>query len=126
MIRAIETRVLIVGAGPVGRLPADYPNDVASRTTVTGIELSRVTIPSRSERYTAAEGPDTRWPTPEPPHRVNQTYFEPVLFAHAASQSRIRILDRTAAHQGLRRCSPYFFSDCGQFSVGRGHARCCR
>src|SRR5688572_13183048 len=100
MNRAIETRVLIVGAGPVGLtlamdlawrgvhvtvaevrnageppsvkcnqvsarsmeifrrlglarkvrdagLPADYPNDVVCRTTMTGIELSRVTIPSR-------------------------------------------------------------------------------
>jgi len=77
-------------------LPADYPNDVVSCTTMTGIELSRVTIPSRAERYISAEGLDTQWPTPEPPHRVNQTYFEPVLFAHAASQSRIRILNRTA------------------------------
>ncbi|MGZ8203154.1 MAG: FAD-dependent monooxygenase, partial [Burkholderiales bacterium] len=34
--------------------------------------------------------------TPEPPHRINQLYLEPVLFAHAASQSRIRILNRTA------------------------------
>ena len=102
MNRVIETRVLIVGAGPVGLtlamdlawrgvdvtvaelrgageppsvksnqvsarsmeifrrlglagkvrdagLPADYPNDVVSCTTVTGIELSRVTIPSRAE-----------------------------------------------------------------------------
>lgn len=148
MNRVIETRVLIVGAGPVGLtlamdlawrgvdvtvaelrgageppsvksnqvsarsmeifrrlglagkvrdagLPADYPNDVVSCTTVTGIELSRVTIPSRAERYTATDGPDTQWPTPEPPHRINQTYFEPVLFAHAASQPRIRILNRT-------------------------------
>jgi 2-polyprenyl-6-methoxyphenol hydroxylase-like FAD-dependent oxidoreductase len=77
-------------------LPADYPNDVVSRTTLTGFELSRVTIPSRAERYSAAEGPDTQWPTPEPPHRINQIYFEPVLFAHAASQPRIRILNRTA------------------------------
>src|SRR6476659_6386683 len=99
----IETRVLIVGAGPVGLtlamdlawrgidvtvadlrhaaepqsvkcnqvsarsmeicrrlgvaqklreagLPADYPNDVVSTTTVTGIELARVTIPARAER----------------------------------------------------------------------------
>lgn len=149
MNRAIETQVLIVGAGPVGLtlamdlawrgvdvtvaelrnageppsvkcnqvsarsmeifrrlglagkvrdagLPADYPNDVVSRTTMTGIELSRVTIPSRAERYTATGGPDTWWPTPEPPHRINQIYLEPVLFAHAASQSRIRILNRTA------------------------------
>lgn len=148
MKRSIETRVLIVGAGPVGLtlamdlawrgvdvtiaeirqagelpsvkcnqvsarsmeifrrigiaakvreagLPADYPNDVTSRTTMTGIELSRVSIPSRAERYTATGGPDTWWPTPEPPHRINQIYLEPVLFAHAAFQPRIRILNRT-------------------------------
>jgi len=77
-------------------LPADYPNDVVSATTVTGIELTRIAIPSRADRYTAATGPDTGWPTPEPPHRISQIYLEPVLFAHAASQPRIRILNRTA------------------------------
>jgi len=77
-------------------LPAEYPNDVVSATTVTGIELARIAIPSRADRYTAATGPDTWWPTPEPPHRINQIYLEPVLFAHAASQPRIRILNRTA------------------------------
>jgi 2-polyprenyl-6-methoxyphenol hydroxylase-like FAD-dependent oxidoreductase len=28
-------------------LPADYPNDIVSATSVTGIELSRVPIPAR-------------------------------------------------------------------------------
>jgi 2-polyprenyl-6-methoxyphenol hydroxylase-like FAD-dependent oxidoreductase len=145
---AIETEVLIVGAGPVGLtlamdlawrgidvtvadlrragkppsvkcnsisarsmeifrrlglagklrgagLPVDYPNDVASRTTATGIELARIGIPSRAERYSATEGPDTSWPTAEPPHRINQIYFEPILFAHVAAQPRIRVLNRT-------------------------------
>ena len=76
-------------------LPEDYPSDVVSATAVTGIELSRVVIPSRSERYTATNGADSWWPTPEPSHRVNQTYFEPMLFAHASAQPRIRILNRT-------------------------------
>ena len=62
---------------------------------MTGRELARIPIPCRSERYTATGGPDTWWPTPEPPHRINQIYLEPVLFAHAAAQSRIRILNRT-------------------------------
>jgi 2-polyprenyl-6-methoxyphenol hydroxylase-like FAD-dependent oxidoreductase len=53
-------------------LPADYPNDVAYRTTFTGEELSRIPIPARKDRYTARGGPDTWWPTPEPPHRINQ------------------------------------------------------
>jgi len=35
------------------------------------------------------------WPTPEHTHRCNQKFFEPVLFAHAAEQPRIRILHRT-------------------------------
>ncbi|MGH8847299.1 MAG: FAD-dependent oxidoreductase, partial [Polaromonas sp.] len=52
-------------------LPPDYPNDVAYRTTVTGMELSRIPIPARQHRYSATDGPDTGWPTPEPPHRIN-------------------------------------------------------
>src|SRR3954463_13371480 len=63
-------------------LPADYPNDVVSCTTVTGIELSRVLIPSRGERLVPPEVPDTGWLPPEPPHRINQLFFEPILFAH--------------------------------------------
>jgi 2-polyprenyl-6-methoxyphenol hydroxylase-like FAD-dependent oxidoreductase len=77
-------------------LPADYPNDIVSATSVTGIELCRVLIPARGARGTpAAAGPDTAWPTPEHTHRCNQKFFEPVLFAHAAEQPRIRILHRT-------------------------------
>ena len=76
-------------------LPADYPNDCSYRTTATGIELSRILIPCRRDRYTAASGPDTDWPTAEPPHRINQIYMEPVLFAHAASIGGLQILNRT-------------------------------
>ena len=76
-------------------LPADFPNDVAFRTTLTGIEFARIPIPCRAERYTARGGPDTDWPTPEPPHRINQLYFEPILLAHAASLPNIRFLHRT-------------------------------
>ena len=76
-------------------LPADHPNDVAYRTTFTGDELSRIPIPSRRDRYTATEGPDTWWPTPEPPHRINQIYLEPVLFEHALATPGVRILTHT-------------------------------
>ena len=79
------------GAG----LPADYPNDIVSATSVLGTELSRVPIPARGVRGSAAAtGPDTLWATPEHTHRVNQKFFEPVLFAHLAAQSRVRILNR--------------------------------
>ncbi len=80
-------------------LPADYPNDVVSRITATGIELARVPIPARGERFNGASGPDTSWPTPEHTHRINQIYFEPVLSAHAASQPRIRMLNRTMVEE---------------------------
>jgi 2-polyprenyl-6-methoxyphenol hydroxylase-like FAD-dependent oxidoreductase len=75
-------------------LPDDYPNDVCLRTTMTGIELARTKIPRRNERFTAKDGPDGWWPTPEPPHRVNQIFFEPLLSAHAAAQPGLRILNR--------------------------------
>src|SRR5262249_3856610 len=76
-------------------LPSDYPNDIVSATSVLGTELSRVPIPARGERGTsAATGPDTLWPTPEHTHRVNQKFFEPVLFAHVAAQPRVCILYR--------------------------------
>jgi 2-polyprenyl-6-methoxyphenol hydroxylase-like FAD-dependent oxidoreductase len=76
-------------------LPADYPHDVSYRTSFTGQELTRIHIPCRRDRFTATEGPDCNWPTPEPPHRINQIFLEPILFAHAAGQPRIRIINRT-------------------------------
>jgi 2-polyprenyl-6-methoxyphenol hydroxylase-like FAD-dependent oxidoreductase len=77
-------------------LPHDYPHDVAYRTSFTGTELSRIRIPSRAERRDkSVEGPDTGWPTPEPPHRINQIYIEPILFAHAESMPNLSIICRT-------------------------------
>jgi 2-polyprenyl-6-methoxyphenol hydroxylase-like FAD-dependent oxidoreductase len=91
----IFRRLGLVQALREAGLPANYPNDVSFRTTATGMELSRIPIPCRAERYTAKDGPDTWWPTPEPPHRINQIYLEPILFAHAAATPRLRILSRT-------------------------------
>jgi 2-polyprenyl-6-methoxyphenol hydroxylase-like FAD-dependent oxidoreductase len=89
--RRIGLASVVRGAG----LPADYPNDVAFRTTATGLEFGRIPIPCSAERYTAKGGPDTCWPTPEPPHRINQIYLEPVLLAHAAAMPKLRILRST-------------------------------
>lgn len=89
-----------LGVAPVlrsGGLPADYPNDISYRVSFTGRELSRIPIPCRRDRYSATGGPDTWWPTPEPPHRMNQIYMEPILLAHAEAmpdlsmRSRLRI-----------------------------------
>ena len=77
-------------------LPADYPHDISYRTTFTGAELTRIPIPCRRDRFTAKDGPDCNWPTPEPPHRINQIFLEPILFAHAAAQARIHIINRTS------------------------------
>jgi 2-polyprenyl-6-methoxyphenol hydroxylase-like FAD-dependent oxidoreductase len=76
-------------------LPADYPNDVVFRTSVCGTELTRIPIPGRADRYTSKEGPDTWWPTPEPPHRINQLYLEPILLEHTAALPGVTLLDRT-------------------------------
>jgi 2-polyprenyl-6-methoxyphenol hydroxylase-like FAD-dependent oxidoreductase len=93
--RTMETfrRLGIAGAVRDAGLPADYPNDVAIRTTATGYELARVHIPCRAKRYVDKSGPDGWWPTPEPPHRVNQTFLEPVLFAAASAMPRLRIVN---------------------------------
>ena len=75
-------------------LPADYPNDVSYRVSFAGKELSRIPIPCRSERYSARGGPDTWWPTAEPPHRINQIYLEPKLSAHAETIAGLTLLNR--------------------------------
>ena len=75
-------------------LPADYPNDVVIRTRATGYELARIPIPCRRDRYSSTYGPDTQWPTPEPPHRINQIYFEPILFRHATQMPKLRVINR--------------------------------
>ena len=78
-------------------LPADYPNDVVFRTAVTAAELSRIRIPARATRYSDTSGPDGWWPTPEPPHRINQIYLEPILFAHAEGKVGVTIRNRCEA-----------------------------
>jgi len=75
-------------------LPADFPNDIAYRTTMVGREMARIPIPCRRDRYTATGGPDTWWPTPEPPHRINQIFLEPILFAHASAAPGVTIRNR--------------------------------
>src|SRR5690606_32475803 len=57
-------------------------------------EIARIPIPSRKERPTARGGPDTEWPTPEPPHRINQLFMEPILFEHAQGTPGLTIVNR--------------------------------
>ena len=74
-------------------LPGDYPHDVVLRTRATGAELMRIHIPCRRDRFTDASGPDGGWPTPEPPHRINQIFLEPVLFRAATARPGVTVLD---------------------------------
>lgn len=76
-------------------LPAGYPNDVAYRISCTGQKLSRIPIPARRERCTATGGPDTWWPAPEPPHRINQIDLEPVLQRSLTASAAITMLYQT-------------------------------
>ena len=75
-------------------LPADHANDIAFRTSATGIEFARIMIPCRRDRYTNKDGPDGWWPTAEPPHRINQIYLDPLLAGLAAEQPRVRYINR--------------------------------
>jgi len=75
-------------------LPDDYPNDVVFRTRATGYELTRIPIPCRRDRYSSREGPDTHWPTPEPAHRINQIFFEPILYRHAIQMTSLTVINR--------------------------------
>jgi 2-polyprenyl-6-methoxyphenol hydroxylase-like FAD-dependent oxidoreductase len=90
----IFRRLGVAAAVRAAGLPDDYAHDVAYRTTATGIELTRIPIPSRAGRLRGDPGPDTRWPTAEPPHRINQIYLEPILFEHAAAMPRVTIINR--------------------------------
>jgi 2-polyprenyl-6-methoxyphenol hydroxylase-like FAD-dependent oxidoreductase len=92
----IFRRLGVAGKVRNAGLPADYPHDISYRTTFTGQELTRIRIPCRRDRFAMIDGPDGNWPTPEPPHRINQIFLEPILFEHAAAQPRIRIINRTS------------------------------
>jgi 2-polyprenyl-6-methoxyphenol hydroxylase-like FAD-dependent oxidoreductase len=75
-------------------LPADHANDIAFRTSATGIEFGRIMIPCRRDRYTNKDGPDGYWPTPEPPHRINQIYLDPLLASLARDHPRVRYINQ--------------------------------
>src|SRR5262245_60048153 len=72
-------------------LPEDYPHSIAYRTSFTGREFGRIHIPCRRDRFTDRTGADSLWPTPELPHRINQLFLEPILFAHVAATPRVKI-----------------------------------
>jgi len=72
-------------------LPPDHAHDVVYATRFNGYELGRVRIPAARDRFDDAGYADGSWPTPEPPHRINQIYLEPQMWAHAESFERLSI-----------------------------------
>ena len=63
-------------------LVADHPQDIVYCTTLTGRELTRFAIPSRSQaagQSSFGDYGEASWPTPELPHRAQQMVIEPVL-----------------------------------------------
>lgn len=79
-------------------LPADHPQDVAFATSLTGREFARIPIPSAAARRArSGTGPDTDWATPEPPHRVNQRFLEPILERHVDGLRHADLRNATTA-----------------------------
>lgn len=73
-------------------LPANHPHDVVFATSMTGHELCRIAIPPRRDRFGTSGYADSNWPTPEPPHRCNQMYFEPLLRERLNTSDGIRVV----------------------------------
>lgn len=63
-------------------LPEDYPTTVQYRTTLQGEEIFRIDLPSAGD-VLAGVG-KSRWPGPEPQHRISQLFLEPILEQSAA------------------------------------------
>jgi 2-polyprenyl-6-methoxyphenol hydroxylase-like FAD-dependent oxidoreductase len=77
-------RLGIVGKVRRSGLPADHPQDIAYFSRYTkGFELARLKGLSRNEALAASARNDPFWPTPEPVHRSNQIFVEPILKAEA-------------------------------------------
>jgi 2-polyprenyl-6-methoxyphenol hydroxylase-like FAD-dependent oxidoreductase len=74
-------------------LPDDYPPDISYHTHFGDYELARLRWPSRQEALAARGNADGRWPTPEPMHRAQQMYIEPVLRRHVQQlqQAELRV-----------------------------------
>jgi 2-polyprenyl-6-methoxyphenol hydroxylase-like FAD-dependent oxidoreductase len=88
-------------------LPLDHPQDIAYFTRYATHEMARVPWRSRREAMAAREEATSRWPTPEPLHRTQQMYIEPVLKRQAERWPTVdarfgwRLIDLHADAQGV-------------------------
>jgi 2-polyprenyl-6-methoxyphenol hydroxylase-like FAD-dependent oxidoreductase len=94
--RAMETfrRLGIVADIRKAGLPADYPTDVVWATAMSGYELTRIRLASH-DQLGAPGYADSGWPTPEPQHKINQMYLEPILWDHGRQRPEITLLHAT-------------------------------
>ncbi len=79
-------------------LPNDYPTDTIYCTSITGPELTRLTMPARNERQKPGFL-DSAWRTPEPMVRVSQLYLEPILFDRIRRTPEITVLNETTVER---------------------------
>jgi 2,3-dihydroxybiphenyl 1,2-dioxygenase len=59
-------------------LPDEFPTDITFCTAINGIEMTRISMPSRQERRDGGFA-DSHWRSPETQVRVSQLYLEPIL-----------------------------------------------
>ena len=71
--------------------PRAYPQDIAYFTRYDRQELARVRWPSREQAEALREDSRSRWPTPEPLHRTQQMYIEPVLKRQAERHASLQL-----------------------------------
>jgi len=105
-------------------LPPDHSNDVAFRVTAIGADFARIHIPCRRDRYTDKSGPDGWWPTPEPPHRINQIYLDPLLAEQAACRDRVRYLNKMKV-LGFSQSAEIMTAEVEDLDTGQRHLITC-
>lgn len=70
-------------------LPDDYSPDVSYHTRYAEYELARLHWPSRAEALADRLMDNAKWPTPEPMHRGQQMFIEPLLKEHAETLASV-------------------------------------
>lgn len=86
-------RLGVASALRAAGLPDEHSHDVAFRTSMVGEDFGRIPIAGRAGRTRGDRSVDDWWPTPEPPHRVNQLFMEPILFDHASTRAKLRLVN---------------------------------
>lgn len=105
----MDVPIIVAGAGPVGTclainvamrgLPDAYPTDGIYATRPSRPELTRITLPARSE-HTQLDFLDSDWPTPEP--MVRQSQDEELWLVHCGLRSGETDLESAPSDNSIR------------------------